>query len=804
MIQNFLQLTLRNLMRQKFSSFVNLAGLAMGFASFILIALYVYNENQYDRFHEKSDRIYRLYGNTFHPDRQLSNFPALLYEPLKAGIPEIENLARMITDDENFIFQYGNNRFRQAGLYFADPEIFDVFSFELQRGSLDAFRQDPHSILITQEVATKYFGEQDPIGLALRAEDVLDMTVVGILKDIPPLSHLQFSILGNFEARHFINPNIFKTWGSFSSQYYMVLRADADAPQVADKILSVYCQASNMDYREANREVWLQPLKDIYLKSGSIETSGFKVQAGSYTTMGIYCLSALLILLLASFNYINLATAKSTLRARETGIRKVLGASRGRLLVLFLAESLLMVFLALLAGIVLVEVFGSSFENITGKAVGFSMIRLRVLIPGILILGLVVGIFSGLYPAIVMSKFRPVQVLKGPAMLMGRQLINGRGLNLRFRQLLLVLQFAMSIGLLSGSLVFHAQTKQALSNTGFNREAVVVVRSFWGPEMARVYDRFRQDLSRLAFVKEVSTGMHVPGEDIGNQGYLRQPQQGRDEAQPVVFVPVDYNYFDLLEAGLAEGRSFDPNTASDSSQTVILNQSAAGLLGLDQAIGTSLSGFWPPTPVRKVIGVVRDIHFQSVHRLVQPTAFILCNNCGQILIKLEAGPLAPAVEAIQNTWDEIVPQKPMDFYFLDERYENMYRQELQSAEAVKVFSLLAVLITFMGLLGTTVFIMEARKKEFGIRKVLGASAYKITRMISLEFSLLILLSALIACPLAFYFLSGWLDNFVYRIELSLWFFLLAIIFSWILAMLTVNALAWKQARKNPVESLKYE
>ena len=812
MFLNFLKLTARNLLKNRFSTIVNLLGLAIGFATFILIALYVYDENKYDKFHEKSDRIYRVYHNTFNPERLMTNLPALLHDPLLEGLPEVEAITRVFSDHTKSVFENGDKRLRLERILFTDTSFFDIFSFELESGSLDYFRENIQSILITPAVAEKFFEDEDPVGKTMRYSDALELVVAGILKEPPVLSHFQFEVIINLEARRPFHAHMFENWGNFSSHYYMLLRPDANPELVSEKILTLFNSARGVDPSDQNIGFWLQPLEEVYLGSGKIETSGFNVASGSPSTVTIFGISAILILLLACFNYVNLATAKAVSRAREVGIRKVLGANRQDLTWYFLIESFVLVIIAMVLGMGLAELSVPLFAQMTGKQVNLTMILFNNLVPGIISLLLIVGLISGLYPAFVLSRFEPVKVLKGSTGLSGQQMRNMLGINLRMRQVLLILQFAVSIGLVLGSLVILGQTRYALNNTGFNKEAIIVVRNGWGSEMTNVYNRFRNEMSQYSFVDAVSTGLHVPGEHIGNQGYLRLPEQTHDEAQPTVFASIDYNYFDVLGAEIIEGRNFDAKMATDSSEAVILNQAAVRALGLTDPVGTTLAGFWDTeNRTKRVIGVVEDIHFLSMQRPVQPTAFLFwfysrdyAPASYQFMVKINSASMAEPVETIKRVWNDVVPNQPIDFYFLDERYENMYRTEIQTSNSARVFTVLALLIAFMGLLGTTVYIMEARRKEFGIRKVLGASSPRLIRMISFEFTLMILTSLFIAWPITWYFLSGWLDNFVYRINLSHWYFIVAGAICWLLAVMTVNVLAYYQVRRNPVESLKYE
>ena len=807
MLINLLRLTLRNLWRQRFSSLVNIIGLALGFASFILISLYVVDELHYDRFQENGDRLYRLSNNMFHPDRILTNTPALLHEPLLMNLPEAEKVVRIIGPHRDVVLERGDVVFREPGILFVDPDFFDVFSFRLKRGDLTSFQDNPQSAMLTPALAEKYFGSEDPLGQTLRYKGFLDLVVTGLMEEVPDHSHLQFQMLVNFEARRSINPHIFESWGNYSSTYYILLRPDADPEHVADKIITIWGNARDIDYRERGSTVWMQPMQDIYMGSGHIQSS-ISVKSGSPSAVAIFSISAILILLLACFNYANLAAAKSGARSREVGVRKVLGAGKRHLVSLFLGESLLMCFVAMLVAFVLVEISLPAFSDLSGKEISMSAIHPGLYAAGLFLLLVVVSLVAGLYPAFVMSGYQPVHALKGSLAALP---VRGQfGVRLRFRQILIVLQFAISIGLISGSLVLYAQTRHALTHTGFDKDALVVIRNPWGSNMNAVYQRLRLDLQQYPFVKGVTAGLNVPTEQIGNQGALREPDAPEDAAQMIVFNTIDFNFFDVLGATMAEGRSFDRSFATDSSETVVINQAAARALGLTDPVGTVLTGFWDGVD-KKVIGVVKDIHFQSVHRLVQPTAFLICFTCtnyppatANFMIKLGETGLMHAVDVISNTWDQLNTGEPLDYFFMDATYDQMYRKEMQTAIVARIFTILAVVIACMGLLGTTVYVMEARRKEFGVRKVLGASVIRLARMISVEFAVLIVISNLLAWPITWHFMTKWLDNFVYRIDLSVWYFLVAGLTGLLLTLVTVNALALKQAGKDPVQALKYE
>jgi putative ABC transport system permease protein len=809
MFRNFILLTFRSLFRHKFSSFINIFGLAVGFASFICILLYVYDDSQYDRFHEQERQIFRVQSNTFNQERLMTNLPALFYEPLKENLPEAIEIVRIMPGFKNTLVRFDEKAFYENEIIFADPAFFDVFSFELERGHLEGWRQSANQVLITPGIVEKYFGEEDPLGKTLQMFGGRHYQVAGILKEIPERSHLQFSMVMNFESMRHINSFVFESWGNFSSNYYLLLREDADPRIVQEKMLDIFSSSYNRDFREQGASMQLTRLRDVYLDSTKVD-SHLPSQVGNRQSSRIFAFFAILILLLACFNYVNLATAKSTIRAREVGMRKVMGAPRSQLIRFFMTESFLVCLISMVIGIGLAELLMPLFSEISGKHLALSLIPALYLVLGLSGLLLLVSVISGIYPAMVMSGFNPVHVLKGSTALIGRQLKSQLGLNLRVRQIFIVLQFAISIGLVAGSAVFYHQTRHSMKNTGFEKEFLVVIRNNMGQDRTANYHAMKAELEQYPQIVSIGGGMHVPTEWIGNQGYLREVQLSREFQQPIAFATADYGYFETLGATMAEGRTFDLNVFSDSTQAVVLNQSAVNLLGLTDPVNATLTGFWDGHD-KQVIGVVNDIHFQSMHRQVQPTAFFIAYNfngyapaTSNMLVRFNSRNIIDVVDILNRVWKNNMPAVPPDFFFVDVTYENLYRRELQVAGVTRLFTVLAVVIACMGLLGTTSYIMEARKKEFGVRKVLGASVFRLTRMISLEFSLLVLISTVIAWPLAYYFLSGWLDTFVYRIELTHWYFILAGIAGWMLAMFTVNFLAYNHARKNPLDSIRYE
>ncbi len=806
----FFKLAVRNMLRQKFSFLVNVFGLALGIGSFLLISFYVYDETRYDLFHEKGERIFRLTGNLFNPNSTMALMPLLFYPVIVDNVPEVEQLVRVQAPSRPPDLSYGEQSIGSPDILFADPEIFQIFSFALTSGSADAFADDHNGIIIDAGLAEKLFGDEPPVGKVIRYGSH-NLTVRGVMEKVPRHSHLQFSALIHFEYLRPVNAFAFETWGNYSTVFYALLRSDADIPAVENRLLDLFVEARGFAPADDSQHFRLQPLFNVYLGSDGIGSGTVPILTGNSTAIRIFALSAVLILLLACFNYVNLSTARSTGRAREVGVRKVLGANKNTLVRNFLGESLLISIAAMLLALVLVELSLPYFSSLSGKTLSFSSMP-----PGLLALYLMaivagVALLAGLYPSLLISGFDPVAVLKGSPALIGRSLQGRSGPAFRFRQLLIILQFAISIGLVISTLVMYQQTRHALRQSGFDMESLVVVRNVTDAQITQRYHAMRTQLEQHPFIAQISAGTHVPTQHLGLMSQLRQPHQPREEAKLIYLTYVDFGYFETLGVPVASGRSFDVRMHTDSTDAVILNRSAANELGIAEADGSAMLNMGG-NGTKRVIGIVEDIHFRSVSEKVRPKAFYI-NHVHQyqppaglqLLIRFNTGSIARVMEAINAAWAEHAPEgADLEYFFMDAQYENLYREELQTGKVARIFTVLAILIAAMGLLGTTIYVMEARKKEFGIRKVLGASTLRLSHMVSKEFGLLVVLANLIAWPLTFYFMSNWLDHFAYRIELTIWVFISAGLLGLLLALVIVNSLALRQAGKNPVESIKYE
>jgi putative ABC transport system permease protein len=808
MTGHFLKLSIRNILRKKFSSLVNILGLAIGFMGFIAISLYVMEERSYEKYHPDRDNIYRIVHNTFNKDRSVLMLPVLFHEHLE-GVPEIERTVRILSYTMGGNYRVGDVELLERNVLYADVNFFEMFGFELAHGSLQTFEENPNSLILTPAAAQRYFGDENPIGQIINSNNHIDLTVAGVLNESPFNSHLDFDMVANFEGMRNINSHMFTAWGNHSTVYYLKLRNGADPLLAGQKIFDLYDDVRGLKLRENGHFMHLQPLSEVYLHSAGIESSSY-MKTGSATTLYIFSVSAILIILLACVNYINLTTARATQRAREVGVRKVLGAGRNELMKQFLGESLLICLLAFALSLVLLELFLPWFSELIGTKISMNYTGMGYFWPVLLAVVLIVALFSGFYPGVVMSGFQPLDVLKGSTALISRKVQSGLNLNLRYRQLLIMVQIAISVGLVLASVLIVRQNHFAMRSPGFEKENLIVVMIPQTMNINQNYHRLKNALEGYPFIVSISGGAHVPTESVGNLGRLRLSDQDPENVQPVYFCPVDFGYFETLGARMLHGREFDVSYSTDSVNHVVLNQSAVQALGITDPVGQVIKGFWDGVD-KQVIGVVEDIHFQSVHNTVQPTAYFLSYiyhyygpATQKMLVRFRHNNLSEVVDAVEKAWEDSFSGYVTSYYFMDQRYDNLYQKELQTAGMGKLFSYFAIILAVLGLWGTTAYVLNAKRKEFGIRKVLGASSLRLARMISLEFTILVIIASLIALPLVYFFIDNWLDNFVYRTQIHYFPFLLIAWLAWLLCMVIVNTIAFYEARRNPVETLKYE
>ena len=783
MWRNYLLIAWRSIRRHPGYSFINIFGLAVGLASCITLLLWVRDEMSYDRFHVNAASIHRVVVQASEPGGGSESFAVLppnLGPALKAEFPEVRQTARYLFIGQQIVAN-GEKRFYETKISLVDPEFLQMFSFPLLRGEAESALSNPHAIVLTEATAAKYFGSEDPLGKTLRLNNRNDFTVSGILAAIPEQSHLSFDILLPFlAAREFGFPT--ETWDRFSYETYALLAAHADVRQLNNKIAS----RLHKPLGNAHMTLHLQPLTDIHLYSARVLEG---IARGDIKIVLLFSLLALFILLMACINYLNLTTAQGGMRAKEIGLRKVTGAKRGEIISQFLGESILQTALAMIIAMMLITGCLPLFNSLSGKNISIGLL----LSPSawLLLLGfpLVTGLLAGIYPAWVLSRFKPAAVLKGHVAM-------GAG-GSRFRKLLVVFQFSLTILLIIGSVSIFRQLqflrRQAL---GFDKEHVLMVPL--RGELASQVGPLKAEILRNSFVASATAASDPVM--MFSTAITIDDWEGRKPGEEVKcdFVWCDEDYLKTHGIGMVQGQFFSKAMSGSLAGKIVINESAVKAFGFASPIGIRLNK-------KEIIGVVKDFHASSLHSAIRPMAMVYDPvKFGYLFVKIKPGDTAAALASVAETWRRAAPEYPFDFAFLDQRIDNLYRADRKLGGVVNVFTLLALLIANLGLLGMASYLTSRRMKEIGVRKVLGATMPQIMAMLSREFIKWVALAALIACPAAFYIMTQWLRTFAYRVPIGIGVFVLSSLLALLLALATVSYHSIRAARANPVDSLRYE
>jgi len=792
MLKHYLTITLRSLGKQRGYAFINVFGLAVGIAFCALIFLYVRDELTFDRFHERADRIYRVIQQEHRPDGSVENEwtwqPMPLAPALKDDLPEVEQAVRLFEQEP--LIRYGDQTFEESVL-FADPSLFEVFSFPLRQGTPATALADLNSIVLSTSAARKLFGGTDPMGQTLQVrlgDTFYDVVVTGIAADVPGNASVRFDYLLPFaklsEAYEWIR-NRETRWNASSFNTYALLREGASRDALEAK-LPAFRATHYPDEEVPHNTYRLQPLTEIHLDPG---VRGGLTPASDPTYSYILAAIALAILLIACINFTTLAIGRSASRAREVGIRKAVGAQRRQLMLQFWGEALLLSGLALAAGIALAELFLPTFNALAVKTLHFDYLGNATTVGVLVGLMLLVGLIAGGYPALVLSGFRPIETL--------RQRLRLGGANPLTRSLVVV-QFALSVFLIVGTLVMlrqlhHIQTK----NLGFDEENVVVIptQQMPGPLLL---ERFQDVLAARPDV------LGITGTSSSfTRGYSLEGWDYKEEEKRAYVYRVEANYVNVMGMELVAGRTFDPQRATDSTGAVLVNEAFVRDFGWADPIGQTIDGFYAE-PV--VVGVVKDINFLSLHQAVEPMVLTLDPGWGvrHLLVRIAPGDAPATLDALRATWQDVAPGVPFQYSFLDDDLNQQYESEQRWSRIVGYGAVFAVLIACLGLFGLAALSVAGRTKEIGIRKVLGASVTRVTLLLSKDFVKLVLVAVVLAAPVAYVALQRWLDGFAYRIEMSGWTFLIAGLTALVIALATVGYQAVRAALTDPVESLRYE
>lgn len=793
MLKNYFKTAWRNIVRNKTFSTINILGLALGIACSMLIFLWVMDERSVDNFHKNSDQLYVVYERRFINNETSAMYatPGLLANEMKRNIPEIQyasNFAWIDDSPDHLTFEAGNKILKFDACY-ADSDYFKMVSYPLIKGNLAAALNAPTSLCISNKMAKTFFGSADAaVGKTLRYENKKDLIVTGVFDDLPQNASAKFDCLINWQS--FLDDNSWaKEWGNSGPNTLILLRKDANPRLVENKIknfLDRYNKEQSSSYRI---QLAMQRFGDVYLHS---RFENGRPSGGRIEYVRLFSIVALFILLIACINFMNLTTARSVKRAKEIGVRKVAGAMRLVLIRQFLSEAMMVTSLAVLIALALVFLALPYFNQLTGKSIQipFSNIYFWT---GISCLTIVTGLLSGSYPAVFLSSFKPIVVLKGTLKFSNQSML--------FRKGLVVIQFVLSVVLITATIIVSQQISFIQSkNLGFNRQNLLAIPL--EGDLYKQYEIFTNQALNASGIQSVSRIGEMPtniGSSTTGVGW-----DGKEPNTNTQFVntAIGYDFVKTMRLQLIAGRDLSKDVASDSTGYLI-NESAAKIIGYKNPVGRPLT-FWGMKGT--IAGVVKDFHFSSLHDPIKP--LILFNGekkkWGNILVRTEAGKTKQAIASLEKLCKDLNPKFPFTYYFLDEEYQKLYKSEQVVSKLSRCFSFLAIFISCLGLLGLALFAAEQRTKEIGIRKVLGASVASLFSLLSKEFIVLVVIALVIAWPLAWWAANSWLQGFAYHVPISLWVFVLAGAMALLIAWITVCFQAIKTAMSNPVKSLRTE
>ncbi len=809
MWKNFIITTLRNISRNRVYAFINVFGLSIGLASSILILLFVNSELSYDKHHEQGDRIYRLYISGMLEGNELNGgWSAIPSGPaFQQEIPEVKDFTRFKTWGQNVLIRE-DEKFIQETFVFADSSVFRIFDFNLIRGDPDKALTEPNTIVLTESLARKIFKDEDPVGKVLGLnQDTTIYRVTGVMEDLPPTTHFRFNSLASYHSldesdrTHWLSNNVFT---------YLLLENQSSASVVQEKMDQVSLKYIEPELKAilgidisqfeaaGNRYgIKIQPMKEIHLNNEI--GGGFKSSHDSKYLL-IFSFVAVLILIIASINFMNLSTARSAIRAKEVGIRKVIGSTKYLLVRQFLWESMLLTIASLLLALLMVELLLPKFNEMIDLNLSIDYFSEWYIVPSLLLLAVLIGLISGSYPSFILSAFRPAEVLKG-------EFSSGKKGGL-LRNILVVVQFSISIIIISGTLIVYKQLSFMTNrDLGFNKDQVVVMNRLW-PLDDKVRT-FLEEVEKVPGVAKASNSTQYPGEINNNNGYQIK---GRDRSKTYLLITnwTDEDFAETYEVPMVEGRFFSREFASDSSACVI-NETTVRNFGIEDPLNTIFlrpSDDGNPEELR-VIGVIKDYHLTSLRTSIEPALYQLKphdwgGGYGNIKLSGSSTGYHSTLQKIENLWNEFVPGEPFLYFFLDEHFRSLYNEEIRTGRISMVFSILAILIATLGLFGLTLFNTEKRTKEIGIRKVMGAGNGNITLLILKDIALLLLIATAIGWTVSWFVMDNWLQDFPYRANMGITVFLLSAGIAFLIAVLTVGIQARNAARKNPAESLQYE
>jgi predicted permease len=790
MFRNFFLVTLRSISRQKAFTFINVAGLAIGMSATLLILLWVQDELSFDRFHKKGAMIYRVEEDQFYSGERyhVTVTPQPSGPVWRERIPEITDQAR-INRLPRVLFRRDDRVFFESALVASDSGLFTMFSFPLLLGDPDNLLASPYSIVLTQKLADKYFGQENPIGKTVTLENKYQFMVTGVMKDIPENSIFSFEGVIPYSFIKEIGA-MSESWGNNSILTFVELARGTDIEGVNKKLTDVVLEYNP----ETTTKFMVFPFLDIHLHS----QFGFKESKGPVIVIWVFTLIAVFILIIACINFINLSTAKASSRARETGIRKVLGADRKTMVIHFMSESLFLVVLSMVFSLLIVGLSLQIFNDVSGKRFILSDLLQWKFIISFLVTGIVAGILSGLYPAFYLSSAKPAATLKGDSM-------SGRG-NGTLRKALVVLQFSLSV-VIAVSAVFLFLQLRFLQNKdlGFNKEDLIAIPI--SEEMKGRYYSLKEELSKETLIHGVTASLHNPVRMGSNSGGASWDGKDPDKHVLIGTNAIDYDYLETMEMDLVSGRGFSrdftADMARDTTGNFLVNEEVVRIMGIGDPVGKNfrfmgLNG--------TIVGVLKNFHFKGADEPIEPMAFALADTSylRSILVRLTPGMTDQSLAVVEKIWKDIIPDYPLEYTFVDQDYENLFRSEIRLTDLLRYFTMLALIIASLGLYGLSSYATEKRTNEIGVRKVMGADSLSVIYTMAKEFLVLVLIALVISLPVGWVIVHKLLQQFAYRIDLNILVFIIIATGTMILALLTVGYQAYRASGINPASALKAE
>ena len=786
MLKSHFKIAIRNLIKNKTYAFISIFGMAAGLAVCILLLLYVEQELSYDRFNQKADSLYRLVQPE-HPYHGPQTAKLLTDK-----FPEIKDYTRILVRDKALI-TYREKRFIEKSFAYVDPSFFRMFSFKFKQGNRAKALEEPFTTVISEKIAKKYFGDENPIGKVIRVQNEYNYTITGVIEDMPQNSHFRYDFVLTLSSANTVFGKAWmnnRGWQNFL--VYFEIPGQFNIKALEEKCSRLMKNPSNQ--ASPLPKYIVQNIKDIHLFSSQIAND--IENQNSITYVLIFSGIGFMILLIACFNYINLLTANATIRSKEIGIRKVVGASRKHLSMQFVGESLVVLFIALIIALVIVDAALPIFNSLAGKELGIASLLEIKTIFGILGIVVFTAVMAAFYPAFILSNIKTVNAFK---------VSKNKGENtFNVRKLLVVAQFVIVIVLTSCALFMFNQINYLQNKSlGFDKDYAIISEFDNESGGVQKYHALKQALLNESSVKFVSAASRVPSNSLSDKGTLLP--EGKEKPTLLPIVHTYHDYFEVLGIKAKQGRLFSKDFKTDDEESIVMNEAAVKMLGLKgNPIGQMVACSWPKSN-RKIIGIINDFNFESLYETIKPVVFVPdYQECYQLIIKVNPSNAKKTIENITAICNKFYPEIIFEFHFLDQQLESMYQTDNNTFKLMGYFTGLAILISCMGLFGLAIIMMKSRTKEIGVRKVLGASILNILTMLIKDFTTWIIVANIIAWPMTFYGINKWLQNFAYRIDITIWPFILSGIITFFIAFLTVGYLAIKAAGSNPIDSLRSE